>query len=150
MKPPSRAELESLKDEAILSSAEEEREQVRAEGLTYIGKPDEMPADVWELVQENGRVATERLHEILTSERFKRLRPGDQAKLIKLAQDRAYGLPTSAKPANNKAGAVIDMSSEEMRQLADKSRLPEYRYAETVERKDVSPPLRKGTDDAEQ
>lgn len=141
MKPPSRADLERHKDEAM-PTHEDIRESIAAEALTYIGKPDEMPADVWELVQENGRVATERLHEILTNDRFKRLRPGDQAKLIKLAQDRAYGLPSAAKANNTKGGAVIDMTSEEMRELAGRAQLPEYRYAETVQVK--GPP-----DDAE-
>lgn len=147
MKPPSRAELEQHKDEAA-PTHDQVRQEIAAEALTYVGKPDEMPADVWELVQENGRVATERLHEILTSERFKRLRSSDQARLIKLAQDRAYGIPAASKPAGGGKNQIIDMTSEQMRQLADRSRLPEYRYAETVERKDVTPNLRK-TDDAE-
>lgn len=128
MKPPSRTDLERFKDEAVPTN-EEVRADVASEVLTYIGKPDEMPADVWELVQENGRVATERLHEILTSERFKRLRSSDQAKLIKLAQDRAYGVPAASKP-NKSEGGVIDMTSEQMRSLAKRATLPEYRLAE--------------------
>lgn len=140
MKPPSRADLERLKDEAV-PTHDEIRDEVSAEALTYIGKPDEMPADVWELVQENGRVATERLHEILTSERFKRLRASDQAKLIKLAQDRAYGVPTASRASDKKGGPVIDMTSEEMRAIANRAKLPEYRYAETANVK--------GVDDAE-
>lgn len=129
MKPPTRAELAAHKDEAA-PTHEDVRNEVAAEALTYIGKPDEMPADVWEMVQENGRLATERLHEILSSERFKRYRPADQAKLIKLAQDRAYGVPSQSKSGADKSkGGVIDMTSEEMRAIASRASLPEYRHS---------------------
>ena len=93
-------------------------------------KPDDIPADVWELIQDNGRLATERLNEILASPRFTRLRAGDQAKLIALAQNRAYGQPktnNAASQASRKKGGAGDVTASELRQLASRATLPEYK-----------------------
>ena len=91
-------------------------------------RPDDMPADVWHLVQENGRLATEKLNAILSSPRFARLRPGDQAKLIALAQNRAYGQPktNSGAIAGKRRGLSSDVTATELRDLASRTSLPEY------------------------
>lgn len=114
-------ELQAMKQ---LQDHERAKEEVGE--LTPLGKPDNIPHDVWLLVLENGRLATERLNEILRSPRFARLRAGDQAKLIKLAQDRAYGAPAAPKLDNNK-GKVLDLTAEGMRALSSRTDLPEYR-----------------------
>lgn len=91
-------------------------------------KPDDIPSDVWDLIQENGRVATERLHDILLSPRFMRFRPGDQAKLIALAQNRAYGTPKQNRVDDNKRrGAMVDVTANELGRLVERSALPEYK-----------------------
>lgn len=89
-------------------------------------KPDDIPADVWDVIQDNGRVATDRLHEILVSPRFTRLRAGDQAKLIALAQNRAYGSPKQNRVDPRKSGALVDITADELRVLANRTSLPEY------------------------
>lgn len=94
-----------------------------------IGKPDNIDNDTWLLIQDNGRLATERLNEILSSPRFSRMRPGDQAKLIKLAQDRAYGLPASNKGENKRP--IVDVTAKELRDKANRAALPEYRKPST-------------------
>lgn len=92
------------------------------------GRPEDIPEDVWEMIQENGRLATERLHEILISPKFMRLRAGDQAKLISLAQNRAYGMPKTNKVDPNKhRGTLIDVTASELNDLAHRATLPEYK-----------------------
>lgn len=119
-KPASRAELLAAKEKV-------DHEQNLAV-IEPMGKPDSIPHDVWIVVQENGRLATERLNEILNSRQFMRLRAGDQAKLIKLAQDRAYGAPQAQKETKN-TGKFFDMTAEEMNKLSKRAALPEYRGA---------------------
>lgn len=91
-------------------------------------KPDDIPAEVWAMIQENGELATRRLNEILGSPRFARLRAGDQAKLIALAQNRAYGMPktNNAASAGKRRGTSGDVTATELRQLASRAALPEY------------------------
>lgn len=95
-------------------------------------RPDNIPQEVWDLIQENGQLATQRLHEILSGPRFHRLRAGDQAKLIALAQNRAYGLPKSDRSdtGKRKAGAT-DVTQAELNNLASRAALPEYRRVQT-------------------
>lgn len=118
---PTAEELRAMKEVRDHENAKQEVQE-----LTPMGKPDHIPHDVWLLVQENGRLATERLNEILRSPRFMRLRPGDQAKIIKLAQDRAYGVPTSPKE-DKKNNKFLDLTAEGMRALSSRAELPEYR-----------------------
>lgn len=120
-RPPSLADLRDHKEEA----APHIRESVEVGEVTPLGKPDNVPADVWALVQDNGRLATERLNEILGSPRFHRMKASDQARFIKLAQDRAYGQPGQANDGNKK-GLVIDITAQEMAKLAKRAELPEY------------------------
>lgn len=93
-------------------------------------RPDDIPKEVWDLMQENGRIATERLHEILSSPRFMRYKPADQAKLITLAQNRAYGMPKTNNAANSrKRGSAFDVTAAELHDLARRALLPEYKGA---------------------
>jgi hypothetical protein len=89
------------------------------------GKPDHVDDQTWDLIQETGREACARLHEIITGPRFSRLRAGDQAKLIKLAQERAFGTIISNRA--EKKAVRTNTTAEELGKLADRARLPEYR-----------------------
>lgn len=116
----------------LLASAQEAvAQQIEAEVETEVMsfRPDEIPAEVWETIQENGKLATERLHAILSSPKFMRYRPGDQAKLIKLAQDRAYGLPKSGntQSSGKRSGIARDVTQHELNALVAKATLPEYK-----------------------
>lgn len=111
------------------------QKDVEAEVEKLDFRPDNIDAETWALIQENGRIATERLNEILVSPKFLRLRAGDQAKLIALAQNRAYGLPqTNRHDSNKRKGTITDVTASELRQLADRTTLPEYKLVRnTVE-----------------
>jgi hypothetical protein len=116
-------------DKLITQAAEKQAAAVEAEVQEMAIKPDDIPNDVWELIQENGALATQRLNEILSSPRFTRLRAGDQAKLIALAQNRAYGMPkqnTAAMNGKNR-GLAGDVTASELRDLAARAALPEYK-----------------------
>lgn len=117
-------------------AAVEQAKVVEAEVEEHSLRPDDIPKDVWNLVQENGRLATERLNEILASPRFPRLRAGDQAKLIALAQNRAYGMPktnNAAAAANRKRGGASDVTAATLRNLASRAALPEYKRSGKLE-----------------
>lgn len=91
-------------------------------------KPDEIPEDVWAIVQESGREATNRLHELLVSPKFTRLKTSDQTKLISLAQNRAYGLPkTSRADLNKRRGRITDATAFALNDQAARAALPEYK-----------------------
>lgn len=97
-------------------------------------KPDNIPQEVWDLILENGELATRRLNEILTSPRFHRLRAGDQAKLIALAQNRAYGLPATQKSdASKRVAGASDVTQSELQRLTSRAALPEYRRNAKIE-----------------
>lgn len=100
-------------------------------------RPDDIPEDVWKLIQENGRLATERLNEILVSPKFIRLRASDQAKLIALAQNRAYGMPKQNRVDPKKPGMLTDATAHTLRALDNRSRLPEYRKLLSVDDAEV-------------
>ena len=104
---------------------------------------DSIPADVWAVMQENGRIATERLNELLTSTRFHRLKAGEQAKLIALAQDRAYGradpgIKRVVKATANRSD--MDATSAALARLSSRASLPEYRNASDAEIIPSDPP----------
>jgi len=109
-----------------------EAANVEEEVTLMIAAPDDVPADVWELIQENGRVATERLNELLTSPRFTRLKAGDQARLIALGQNRAYGMP-KANNANkdNRRVSGGDVTAAELNNLVGRATLPEFQRVVT-------------------
>ena len=90
--------------------------------------PASIPEDVWALMQDNGRRATELLHELLHSTRFHRLKAGDQAKLIALAQTRAYGSPDAvARERISRRSGAVDVTAQHLSDLATRASLPEYR-----------------------
>jgi len=113
-----------LKQAIAVAHAEEVRAEIEEDTL----RPADIPADVWQIVQDNGRLATERLNELLASPRFMRFRPGDQAKLIALAQNRAYGTPksNSSSTQKGKRGAASDVTATVLRDLVERTTLPEY------------------------
>lgn len=108
--------------------AKENTVAVEAEVEQINSRPDDIPKETWDLMQENGKIATERLYEALTSPSFSRMRAGDKAKLIALAQNRAYGMPKAARAADNKRrGGFTDMTAKELGNLAHRATLPEYK-----------------------
>lgn len=121
-------------EQALVASAGGEQSRVDAEVERMNAAPDDVPADVWALIQENGRVATERLNELLTSPKFTRLRATDQARLIALAQNRAYGTPKANKAADNRVTRGGDVTAAELNGLVHRATLPEY---SRVKSKDV-------------
>lgn len=116
---------EALQQAKIAKERSELQEEVTR--LSEVAKPDSIPNDVWMLMQENGRVATEKLHEILCSAAFDRYSAKDKAALIKLAQERAYGAVMKPSADSSKKGKFIDMTADELNSLAKKTKLPEYR-----------------------
>lgn len=116
-------------DKLIAAAKDAQGAAVEAEVQDMSPKPDDIPHDVWELIQETGELATRRLHEIISGPRFMRLRAGDQAKLIALAQNRAYGMPkqNNAATAGGKKRALAgDVTASELQAMADRTVLPEY------------------------
>ena len=107
----------------------EHKTEVDAEVEEMSSRPDDVPADVWALIQENGRVATERLNDLLVSPKFARLRVGDQARLIALAQNRAYGTPKSNRGEAVKRRGSVDVTQSELANLVSRATLPEYKRA---------------------
>lgn len=94
---------------------------------------DHIPHDVWQLIQENGRIAIERLNEILSSPKFNRLKATDQAKLIALATDRAYGRPDPGIKRVQKTHVVItDATATALSHAASRAELPEYKSSQPL------------------
>lgn len=83
----------------------------------------------WALMQENGSLATLRLNELLKSKRFHRLKASEQARIIQLAQDRAYGRPDPGIKRSVKLtlSGGADATAQALADLSAKARLPEYR-----------------------
>ncbi len=125
--------------DGLLAKVEQKKEeQVEAEVERVDFRPDDIPEDVWQLIQENGRLATERLNEILASPKFLRLRAGDQAKLIGLAQERAYGKPKVNTTRGNARGArFTDVTAGELAELAHRTTLPEYKRSRLADIEDA-------------
>lgn len=108
------------------AATEQEALEVEVEAISM--RPADVPADVWDLIQDNGRLATERLNDLLKSPRFMRYKPADQARLIALAQNRAYGTPKSNRADTNKRrGGMTDVTAASLRGLVSRATLPEYR-----------------------
>lgn len=110
-------------------AANHKAEAIDAEVEELNARPLDIPADVWAVIQENGRLATEKLHDILASPRFDRLRAGEQAKLIALAQNRAYGLPKSNNAAASAKRGAIDGTRHQLGELVHRATLPEYKMS---------------------
>ena len=118
------AGIEQAADDVIAVEGEVERLNAR---------PDDVPSDVWDLMLENGELATTRLHEILLSPRFPRLRASDQAKLIALAQNRAYGTPKQNRVDPKRGGQLIDVTAHELGKLVERAALPEYKKSDKAD-----------------
>jgi len=102
-------------------------------------RPDDIPPDVWSLIQDNGRLATERLNEILNDPRFIRYSPAAQAKLIQLAQDRAYGRanPGVKRVEKRVSHELADATAASLNRAKSRLHLPEYRNA--IDAQEASP-----------
>lgn len=128
---------------ALLKKADEkqaDKEQTASDAIAVNGeveqlnaRPDDVPSDVWDMMLENGELATTRLNEILTSARFSRLRASDQAKLIALAQNRAYGTPKQNRVDPKRGGQLIDVTAHELGRLVERAALPEYKKSAKAE-----------------
>lgn len=126
-------------DKALATAKAAEEEKVEAEVTELFTKPDDIPSDVWNLIQENGRLATERLNSLLSSPRFARYKVADQAKLIAMAQDRAYGKArtNSAAVEAKRRGGMFDATAEAMSELSRRAQLPEYSRSKKDEVEDA-------------
>lgn len=114
----------------VEASQKEEVDQEVGEIEVMDSRPDNIDAETWALIQETGKLATERLYEILASPRFVRLKATEKAKLIQLAQNRAFGMPQSNRQDTNRRRAgYTDATAASLRELADRTHLPEYRKA---------------------
>ena len=112
-------------NETLESDVELEAATDRPE-IVQLNQPDNIPKDVWDMIQDNGRVATQRLNELLNSPRFHRLRAGEQAKLIQLAQDRAYGRPEQGQKRITKTVSheLSDETARALRNAQTRMNLP--------------------------
>lgn len=50
-----------------------------------------MPQSVWEMVQQSGALASQRLHELMSNPKFSKMSPKDQLAAIQIAMTMAYG-----------------------------------------------------------
>jgi len=89
-------------------------------------RPTSIPAEAWEALQEAGHAAAERLRELITARSFERLRPAEQARLIALALDRAYGPPVKREMTLSLSGDVTDAVADSLARLSGAD-LPETR-----------------------
>ena len=110
------------------------QEQAPPGGERLPGKPENIPAHVWALLQEAGEIAAQRLLEELQSAAFSRLKPGDKARLIELALTRSYGPPIKREMTLSLSGTVSDAVAESLGRLAS-SDIPEMRRQGGQERR---------------
>lgn len=97
--------------------------------------PEHIPPDQWALIQRTGAIANRRLHDLLASPRFSRLKSSEQAKLIALAQDRAFGKAApGVKQKITTHVTITDATARVLSEQATRAALPEYRAS-------ASPPL---------
>jgi len=89
------------------------------------GRPDAIPPEAWAALQEAGQAAAERLRDLIAAKSFERLRPSEQARLIQLALDRAYGPPVKREMSLTLSGNVSDAVAESLGRLAS-AELPEF------------------------
>jgi hypothetical protein len=81
-------------------------------------RPDNIPPATWQALSEAGHVAAERLLDLLQGKSFERLKAGDQARLIELALNRAYGPPIKREMSLTLSGTVSDAVAESLSNLA--------------------------------
>ena len=88
-------------------------------------RPDNIPPATWQALSEAGHQAAERLLDLIKAKSFERLKPTDQARLIELALNRAYGPPIKREMSLTLSGNVSDAVAESLGALAGTS-LPEF------------------------
>jgi hypothetical protein len=79
----------------------------------------DIPAHVWEALQQAGELAAGRLREILASPKFSQFAPTAQARLIELALTRAYGLPIKRSLSVNLSSGDTDAIAASLLGLGD-------------------------------
>jgi hypothetical protein len=89
------------------------------------GRPDAIPPEVWQDLQGAASMAAQRLRDLIEKKSFERLKPSDQARLIELAFNRAYGPPIKREMSLTLSGTVSDAVAESLGRLAA-SDLPEF------------------------
>lgn len=99
-------------------------------GSDVAPKPDSVPAHVWTTLQAAGERAADKLLDMLSSKKFDRLRPSEQARLVELALNRAYGPPIKREMSLTLTGNVSDavaaslatLSATDLPEMAGRSR----------------------------
>ena len=94
-----------------------------------------IPHDVWQLMQQNGQLATTRLNEMLQAHNFYRLKGSEQTRLIALAQDRAYGKSDAGIKRTIKTTVSVQMrdaTAQTLAKLDVRASLPEYNRQRVV------------------
>lgn len=86
-----------------------------------------IPSHVWQLLQQAGEEAAQRLNELLSSPSFHKQKTSDQVRLIELALVRAYGLPVRRQISVELSSKDGDAIAASLSSLAD--RLPERNAA---------------------
>jgi hypothetical protein len=114
-------EVLSAFDRLNSGSVEEETD---APAAASDGRPTTIPPDVWTQLQAAGATAAERLADLLASKAFERLKPPDQARLIELALNRAYGPPIKREMTLSLSGNVSDAVAASLARLSSAD-LPE-------------------------
>tara|TARA_R110002167_G_scaffold74809_6_gene209113 strand:- start:1162 stop:1569 length:408 start_codon:yes stop_codon:yes gene_type:complete len=71
-------------------------------------RPSAIPPNVWVLLQSAGERAAGKLNDMLSSIKFDRLKPTEQARLVELALNRAYGPPIKREMSLQLTGNVSD------------------------------------------
>lgn len=80
--------------------------------------PDGIPAETWALLRSAGHTAAERLDTMLKSSSFNRLKASDQARLVELALNRAYGPPVKREMSLTLSGDVSDAVATSLARLS--------------------------------
>jgi hypothetical protein len=122
-----------------VSGAEQEAPTSQVVEFTGQSDNERIPDHDWTLIQENGTLATQRLNELLKSKRFHRLKASEQARLIQIAQDRAYGRPDPGIKRSVKLtlSGGADATAQALADLTAKARLPEYRTSQRQDAQDA-------------
>lgn len=109
----------------------------------------DIPAATWRLLQEAGHVAAERLHDLLANDKgWKRLKPADQARLIELAFNRAYGPPIKRQARLELSGRVSDAVADSLASLSAID-LPEYGRSANLATAEQAQDVAEGVDTGE-
>jgi hypothetical protein len=88
-------------------------------------RPPDIPPETWQALQDAGHSAAERLRDLLQAKAFERLKPSDQARLIELALNRAYGPPIKREMSLTLSGNVSDAVAASLARLSAVD-LPEF------------------------